>query len=155
MESACSPFSTQRQDVLLANAPADSASLDLIQVDPVLVRDAADDRGVEARPVRLVLDGAAAGSRSSAGCASPGFAAGSISAIGSPTATVSPGPAMIRARRPDAGDGISTSILSVVTSQTVSSASTQSPGSLAPLGDRPLGHGDAHLRHGHLDRDSQ
>src|ERR1700742_3823102 len=54
----------------------------------------------------------------------------SSSANSAPTSTVSPGRAARRARRPAAGAGISTSTLSVLTSQTGSSASTQSPGRL-------------------------
>ena len=44
--------------------------------------------------------------------------------------------------RPLAGEGISTSTLSVVTSAIVSSASTQSPGCLRHSSDRPLGDRD-------------
>src|SRR3954469_6274212 len=66
----------------------------------------------------------------SSGWASPGLAPASIAAIGVPTETVVPGSTSTEATRPEQGEGISTSILSVVTSQIVSSASTQSPGRL-------------------------
>src|SRR4051812_30362172 len=62
--------------------------------------------------------------------ASPGLAAASISARTVPTSTVTPGSTRSSATRPVAGDGTSTSTLSVDTSQIGSSASIQSPGRL-------------------------
>ena len=67
-----------------------------------------------------------------------------------PRRTVSPGSTTSRSIRPLAGDGISTSILSVVTWRSSHRASIGSPGLLAPLDDRALGDADPHL--GHDDR---
>ena len=91
---------------------------------------------------------AASARRCSSGWASPGRAPASISASGVPTVDrvarldqdASPG-------GPLAGDGISTSILSVVTSADRLVGLDPVAGPLAPLDDRALGDRDAHLGH--------
>jgi hypothetical protein len=54
-----------------------------------------------------------------------------ITAIGVPTATVSPAATSISVTTPDAGDGISVSTLSVEISTSTSSSTTESPVCLA------------------------
>ena len=68
-----------------------------------------------------------------------------------PTSTVSPSWTRIFATTPSPGLGTSVSTLSVEISSSASSRAIGSPSGLEPLRDRPLGDGDAHLRHDDVD----
>ena len=135
----------EREHVPLADPAADPGSRHLRQVDAVLVGDPPHDRRViRSGPARRPARGRGAGAPAALRGAPAVWVLACLSLLGLrlPGAPVSISPAASRpprsrrpprgsrSTRPLAGDGISTSILSVEMSQIGSSASTQSPGRL-------------------------